>query len=196
MYGEEPSLAARHAIALFLPAGVRSVLELGAGQGRDTLFFARQGLTVCAVEYTWAGVSAITRMAQRLGQAARVRTIQHDVRERLPFLNGSFDACYSHMLYNMALTTEELRALSGDIRRVLRPAGLNVFTARNTADAHYGHGVCHGEDLYEAGGYIVHFFSRATIEHVAEGYSIESISEFEEGALPRRLFLVTLRRES
>ena len=34
-------------------------------------------------------------------------------------------------------------------------------------------------------GFIVHFFSREKVEHLAEGYEILGIYEFEEGALPR-----------
>ena len=48
--------------------------------------------------------------------------------------------------------------------------------------------------MYEVGGFIVHFFSREKIEHLANGYEIISVDEFEEGDLPRKLFRVTLRK--
>jgi len=37
-FGDEPSLAARRAAERFLEAGCSLLMELGAGQGRDTLF--------------------------------------------------------------------------------------------------------------------------------------------------------------
>lgn len=194
MYSREPSHAAQYALPLFQAAGGQVLLELGAGQGRDTLFFAQAGFQVCAAEYAWVGLDAIARHAQAEGLTDRITPLAHDVRYPLPFPDGWFDACYSHMLYNMALTDAELAGLSAEIRRVLRPGGLNVFTARNEHDAHYGRGICRGEDLYEESGYIVHFFTRQTVDRVAEGYTVEAISEFEEGTLPRRLYLVTLRR--
>jgi hypothetical protein len=40
----------------------------------------------------------------------------------------------------------------------------------------------------------VHFFDRAMIERLADGFELLQVSEFHEGALPRHLFLVTLRR--
>jgi hypothetical protein len=48
--------------------------------------------------------------------------------------------------------------------------------------------------MYEVGGFIVHFFDRRKVEHLAEGYEILEIDEFEEGGLPRRLFRVTMKK--
>ena len=98
------------------------------------------------------------------------------------------------MLYNMALTMGELESLSEEIRRVLKPNGVNVYTARNTSDLHYRTGIQRGEDMYEVNGFVVHFLSRDKVEHLAKGYDIVSVDEFEEGELPRRLFQVTLRK--
>jgi hypothetical protein len=53
-----------------------------------------------------------------------------------------------------------------------------------------------GEDMYEVGGFIVHFFSNEKVEHLAKGYEIVNLAEFEEGRLPRKLFRVTLRKKA
>ena len=79
--------------------------------------------------------------------------------------------------------------------RVLKPGGLNIYTVRHTGDVHYRAGIHRGEDMYEMGGFIVHFFSREKVEILAKGYEIVSIDEFEEGGLPRKLFQVTLRKK-
>lgn len=34
--------------------------------------------------------------------------------------------------------------------------------------------------MYEAGGFIVHFFSKDKVKHLVQGYEIVSIDEFEE----------------
>ncbi|MCC6178976.1 MAG: methyltransferase domain-containing protein [Chloroflexi bacterium] len=194
MFGLEPSYAAQRAAEVFAQESKRAILELGAGQGRDALFFARQGLQVTALDYSAPGVAAIAATAKRLSLSDTLATLRHDVREPLPFPNETFDACYSHMLYCMALNSAELDALSNEIWRVLRPGGLNVYTARNTSDAHYGQGAHHGDDLYEMGGFIVHFFSPEKIQRLARGYEIVEVDQFEEGGLPRRLSLVMLRK--
>ena len=171
-----------------------NILELGGGQGRDTVYFAGNGFTVTSLDYAAEGVKAITEKAQKAGVSQAVNTLCHDVRQPLPFPDAFFDACYSHMLFCMALTTAELECLAAEILRVLKPGGLCIYTVRHIGDAHHGTGIHRGEDMYETGGFIVHFFSKEKIEHLATGYELVNVEEFEEGALPRKLFAVTMKK--
>lgn len=193
MYGTDPSAPGVAAAEAFVAAGLTDVLELGAGQGRDTLYLARRGLRVTALDYAAGTLETLTSKARAADLADVVSVARHDIREPLPLPDASVDACYSHMLFNMALTTGELEALIGELRRVLRPGGLVIYTARTTADAHYGAGIPRGDDMYEHGGFIVHFFDRALIDRLAAGFEIVDVAEFTEGALPRRLARVTMR---
>jgi len=195
MFGEGPSDSAQKAAELFKKEGKAKILELGGGQGRDTIFFAQSGFRVYVLDYCEGAVEAITQKAQALGLSQSITAMCHDVRNPLPFDEQSFDACYSHMLYCMALTTSELEFLSDEVRRILKPRGLNIYTVRHTGDAHYGTGIHRGEDMYEVGGFIVHFFSKEKVDHLAKGCEIVGIDEFEEGGLPRKLFRVTLRKK-
>jgi SAM-dependent methyltransferase len=141
------------------------------------------------------GLKALTEKAALEGLLPSIATVPHDLRLPLPFAEETFDACYSHMLFCMAFTTEELTALSEEIRRVLKPGGIHIYTVRHTGDAHYGVGLHHGENLYETNGFIVHFFSREKVAALAGGCDVIGIDEFEEGTLPRKLFRVTLRKQ-
>ncbi|PWI57892.1 SAM-dependent methyltransferase [Sulfoacidibacillus thermotolerans] len=194
MFGEEPSAAGVRAAELFRTLGVTRILELGAGQGRDTMFFAQSGFFVTVLDYTVEGTRWIEEKARSLGLSDRITVIQHDIRESFPLKDDTFDACYSHMLYCMALSTEELHMLSAQIRRVIRPRGLNVYTTRHKGDPHYGQGIHRGEDLYEVGGFVVHFFDRDKVQDLADGYQLLDVFEFEEGRLPRRLYQVTMEK--
>ena len=194
MYGDEPSEAAVAAADVFEAADVVTVLELGAGQGRDTLYLAGRGLHVHALDYAPEGIGAIEGKAGAAGLADRVTVEIHDVRQRLPVADAGFDASYSHMLLCMALTTTELERLVTELRRVVRPGGLVVYTARTTDDAHYGTGIARGDDMYEHGGFVVHFFDRALVDRLASGFTPADVTEFTEGELPRRLARVTMRR--
>jgi SAM-dependent methyltransferase len=193
MYGTDPSDPGLVAAKAFAAEGHRSVLELGAGQGRDTLYLARQGLQVTALDMAPGTVETISAKAREAGLASMVNVASHDMREPLPLPDASFDSSYSHMLFCMALTTVELERLALELRRVGRPGGLVVYTARTTADAHFGTGTPRGDDMYEHGGFIVHFFDRALIERLAAGFELIDVGDFTEGELPRRLARVTMR---
>jgi SAM-dependent methyltransferase len=194
MYGEEPSAPALHAAAVFRAAGARDVLELGAGQGRDALYFAREGFAVQATDFSATGLEQLRAAARRQAVDNRVTTAVHDVRDPLPLRDASVDAVFAHMLLCMALSTEEIHALVGEIGRVLRPGGTFVYTVRHTGDAHYGTGTPHGDDVFEHGGFAVHFFPRDLVDALAEGWSLDEVHAFEEGDLPRQLWRVTQTR--
>ena len=195
MFGSSPSLAAIAACKAFKRESVNNILELGGGQGRDSLFFARKGFCIDVLDYSYSGIATINTKANILNLSQFITAKCHDVRKSLPFKDESFDSCFSHMLYCMAFTTNELENLSKEINRVLKPGGLNIYTVRNTRDADYGAGTHRGEDLYETGGFIVHFFSQEKIKLLSEGYKIINIDNFEEGSFPRKLSRITLKKE-
>jgi len=192
--GATASEPAARAAELFQARGVRKLLELGPGQGRDSLPFAAAGISVTAMDFTEEGLDQISRKAEAAGLSQAITTMHHDVRWPLPLPNASFDACYSHMLFSRALTTRELERLTAELHRVLRTDGVVAYTVRNTADPHYGSGVTHGDGMFEMGGFIVHFFDRALIDLLAAGFELLEVAEYEEGKLPRRLFGVTMRK--
>ncbi|MFE2432757.1 class I SAM-dependent methyltransferase [Streptomyces sp. NPDC059373] len=191
MYGDQPSEPALHAATVFRAAGVREVLELGAGHGRDALFFARCGFTVRATDFSPTGLEQLREAALGAGLDDRVSPAVHDVRDALPLADDSVDATFAHMLLCMALSTRQIRALVAEVRRVLRPGGVFVYTVRHTGDAHYGTGIAHGDDIFEHGGFAVHFFSRDLVDALSDGWDVTEVHPFEEGELPRRLWRVT-----
>lgn len=194
MYGQQPSAPASYAADLFAGADAHSVLELGAGHGRDALYFARRGLTVTATDFSATALEQLADSAQNARLADRISTLVHDARDPLPLPDGHVDAVFAHMLLCMALTTAQIKALVDEVRRVLTPGGAFVYTVRHTGDAHYRAGTAHGEDIYEHGGFAVHFFPRTLVDAVAEGWHLNEVHAFEEGELPRRLWRVTQTR--
>lgn len=191
MYGADPSAPARHALEVFTSRGARTVLELGAGHGRDALWLASQGMRVHAADFSATALDQLTRTAEEQGLAERTHTHLHDARTPLPLADGSVDAVYAHMLLCMALTTEQIHALMDEIGRVLRSGGTLVYTVRHTGDAHHGTGIPHGDDIFEHGGFAVHFFDRALVDDLAAGWDLVEVEPFEEGELPRRLWRIT-----
>jgi SAM-dependent methyltransferase len=126
--------------------------------------------------------------------ADRITAIRHDVRSRLPIREASVDAAFAHMLLCMALSTKTIHAVTNEVHRVLRPGGVFVYTVRHTGDAHYRAGISHGDDIYEQDGFAVHYFSRRLVDELARGWRLTDVHELCEGALPRRLFCVTMIR--
>ena len=192
MFGQEPSIAAVKSLNFFKK---KNIVELGAGLGRDTIFFAQNSIHVEALDYSQKAIESINIKAKKLDLEKFIKAKVFDVRKKLPFNNNTIDACFSHMLYCMALSNLDLENLNKEIHRILKPGGINIYTVRHTNDGDYKNGIHIGEDLYKNDGFIVHFFSKDKINQLSKDFEILNIEKFEEGSFPRKLFKVTTKKK-
>lgn len=93
------------------------LLEVGAGTGRDSRFFADAGCVVTCIDLS----AEMVRLCRQKGLKALVM----DVGE-LSFADASFDAVYSFNSL-LHLPKDELPGVLQEIRRVLKPDGLFYF---------------------------------------------------------------------
>ena len=190
MFGLDPSLSAKKALELFKEKNIHKIVEIGAGLGRDTLFFAKNSINITALDYSPSGIEAINQKTKKNNLSNYISTKLFDVRQKLPFEDNSIEACYSHMLYCMALTTSDLKKLNNEILRILKPGGINIYTVRHTNDGDFQNGIHIGEDLYENDGFIVHYFSEEKVNSLLNGFKNITLEKFEEGTFPRKLFFI------
>ena len=195
MFGLEPSISAKKALNFFKEKKINNIVELGAGLGRDSIFFAKNNIKIQALDYSSSGIEIINHKIKKDNLSNYISTKLFDVREKLPFKDNSIDACYSHMLYCMALTIADLQKLNNEIHRILKPNGLNIYTVRHTNDGDYKNGKHIGEDLYENDGFIVHYFSQEKVNSLLNGFKNITLEKFEEGTFPRKLFFVVNKKK-
>ncbi|MFE2531121.1 class I SAM-dependent methyltransferase [Streptomyces sp. NPDC059371] len=117
------------------PVGQRlRVLDVGAGQGTQSLRLARAGHQVTGLERdaTMMSVARESLAAEPEGIRSRVRLIEGDGHETgVHFLPGSFDVVLCH---GVLMYVEEPDALLAGLARMLAPGGLLSLLVRN-ADA-------------------------------------------------------------
>ena len=191
-FGEEPSNFALLCFSHMKANNVKKVLELGAGHGRDTTFYASNGIEVDALDYSPIAVGILDKIAKE--KRLPIKTRIFDVKNPLPFPDGYFNAVYSHMLFNMKFSLYELNFIFSEIRRVLKPKGLNFFSVRNHNDKSYGKGREVDKGIYDINGFQIRFFMEKEIRDLArqEGFEILWIKEEYED--PVTLFLVSTRK--
>ena len=182
-FGEEPSNFALLCLNHMKTNNVKKVLELGSGHGRDTIFFASKGLQVDALDYSVVAMDILDKIAKEKRLPIKSQTF--DVKNNiLSFPDGYFDAVYSHMLFNMRFSEEDLHFAFSEIRRVLKPKkGLNFLSVRNHHDRSYGKGVEVEKGIYDIDGFQIRFFTEKQIRDLvsAEGFEILWIKEdYEE----------------
>jgi SAM-dependent methyltransferase len=191
-FGEDPSDFAQKCYSYFKKYGVKRILELGCGQGRDTIFFASNGFDVHAID---ASKVAIENINQKKGQKNISLDLRHfKARQALPYDSSYFDAVYSHMFYNMRFTDEELRSLFKESNRVLKNNGLLYFSVRSDKDVLYNKGKKIDNNIYEINGFQIRFFTKRQIQSFLENYfEIKNIEgSYEE---PVNLYFVFCRKK-
>ena len=193
MLGLEASEPAKKSLKIFQENNINTIIELGAGLGRDSIYFSINNLSVTSLDYSQSGINIINKKINK-DKLKNIKTKVFDIRQKLPFEDNSIDGCFSHMLYCMALSNQNLFNLNKEICRILKPDGLNIYTVRNEHDGDYKNGIHRGEDMYENDGFIVHFFNKTKINQLTDGFKNIKIESFEEGTFPRKLYFVVNKK--
>ncbi len=80
-FGEEPSNFATLCFDHMKSNNVKNVLEIGAGHGRESLFFASNGLEVEALDYSSMGIEIINKKANEKKLPAKAQL--YDVKKAI-----------------------------------------------------------------------------------------------------------------
>ena len=169
-FGEGPSDFAKKCYEYFIQNNVKKILELGCGQGRDTIFFSSNGLEVYAVDSSIIAIECIQKFNQMNNQLINANCIEAKL--GLPFIDNYFDAIYSHMFYNMNFTNKDLDFLFQESNRVLKANGLLYFSVRGDEDELFNsrYKMDKNEDIYEINGFQIRFFSIEKIKSLLSSF--------------------------
>jgi SAM-dependent methyltransferase len=194
-FGERASDFVKQCYEYFIQNKVKKILELGCGQGRDSIFFSLNNLEVYAIDSSIAAIDGIQKKFKENNcQQINVKCI--DVRQGLPFEDNNFDAVYSHMFYNMNFTNEELHFLFQESFRVLKTNGLLYFSVRSDNDTLFQTGNKVNDDIYEINGFQIRFFSKEQIESLLSSFNFKIDKIFSSIEDPTDLYIVFSHKEN
>ena len=189
-FGEESSNFALLCYDIMQKNNVKKILEIGCGQGRDCLFFASKGIKVAALDYSKVAINGLLEHEKQKNLSIDARV--YDANKPLPFDSDSFEAVYSHMFFSMRFTSDELKFILSEVRRVLKNNGFHFFSVRNHNDKFYGKGIRVDDEIYDINGFQIRFFTKQEIENLSKGFKILEIKEEYEN--PVTLYLVTAKK--
>lgn len=115
----KPSIFAQQAIKYFPTTG--KLLDLAAGQGQDSLFFAEKNYAVTSTDQNQTALKISKEKSSK--KSLLITTQLVDLNDNLPFKDSSFDIVYSHLglhYFNQAKTKE----IFNEIHRVLKSGGI------------------------------------------------------------------------
>jgi tellurite methyltransferase len=162
IWGTRPSALAREASKLTGPRA--RVLDLGCGEGRDSVFLTEQGHDVVGVDLSLDGLRKATRLAGDRGvRVSWVCAALPDVPVR-----GPFDLVYSCGSIHY-VARDDRGVLFDRLRELTAPGG------------HHAHVVFTERRIYREKNEVVHYF---TTDELRDAYRGWIILRHEEGLIP------------
>lgn len=121
-----------------LPFIPTNILDIGAGNGRNAIYFASQGVFVHAIDFSDAAIEIFSKKIKRMaGLKEKIELINHDIREGMPFKNNQFDAVLdSYCLCHFIDRKEEASAIL-EVKRILKPGGILMKIHTDIEDSYY-----------------------------------------------------------
>lgn len=119
----------------------KTIIELGCGNGRDSLYFANQSHSVLAID------QYIDQEVRDIRHHKNLQYIENDFIQYSPTPSLPVNVAYSRFTIH-SITQQEQDKLLPIIYKYLPPKGLLCIEARTTKDPKYGVGECVEENTY------------------------------------------------
>lgn len=160
---DKPTIFAQEALNYFPVNG--KILELGCGQGQDSRFFANNGYSVIATDFS---DEALKLAQQKTDKSLKVHYKNLNLTQNFPFEDQSFDIVYSHLALHY-FDKKTTQGLFKEIVRVLKKGGILAVLVNTTDDSETkeGHKKLE-EDLYEVNEIIKRYFSTTSLKEYIE----------------------------
>ncbi|MER2519753.1 MAG: class I SAM-dependent methyltransferase [Bdellovibrionales bacterium] len=117
---------------------MRTALDIGCGKGRNSLFLARQGVEVTAIDFVPDAIRALEESAKKEGLSGKIRPILYDVTEPWPIQAASMDLVIDAFCFKHITPFPAREHYKRELLRVLRARGRYLISFASVGDGYYG----------------------------------------------------------
>ena len=146
----------------------KTLLDVGCGDGRDSVYFFDKGLKITAVDFSASGIKKLK------SQNPDINCVLADIR-KIKFKANSFDVIYAHLSLHY-FDNKTTSKIFDNLYSVLKKNGLLFIKCKSTDDALFGKGQKVGENMYKK-GHTRHFFSKKYMEEKLKKFRILKIQK-------------------
>lgn len=166
------------------------ILDLGCGQGIDTLHLIESGHKVIACDFSDV---AIRNVANNIPEA---ETLRFNMKKDFPFQNEQFEFVIANKSIHYFSEMETQKIIS-ELYRIIKPNGVFVFVVNSTNDSNFGagQGVELEKNFYEVRGTTKRFFDRESLEKFFDKEQWEFVCMKEEISEDERIKTVQLQND-
>lgn len=182
-YSNNMAIDAPSLFAIFVAEHLKkgkNLLELGCGNGRDSIFFARMGMNVTGID---ASDATIADLKERFN-AGNCYFICDDFVCSHALFAGQFDYCYSRFSIH-AINEKQEKEVLENVYGALKQGGEFFIETRSVNDDLYGLGEPAGENAYIYDGHYRRFIVKSELERHAVQAGFRMVySEESKGFAP------------
>lgn len=145
---------------------IKTILDLGCGSGRDSMFFTKKGFEVVSLDIF------INASQQEKLKKAGIKFMNKDIKN-IKFKPKSFDVIYAHLSlhYFDDKTTDKVL---NNLYNILKPGGYIFIKCKSTSDKFFGKGKKIEKNYYDF-GHKRHFFTKECMKEKLKKFKIIKI---------------------
>lgn len=132
-----------------------TLLDIGCGNGIDSMYFAKKGLKVTSIDWS---KPAIKHLEKRIKKGLNISTNIINT-ENINFKENSFDIIYAHLSLHY-FNEKTTKKIFEKLYKILKRDGILFIKCKSTQDALFGKGEKIEENMYKLDGQIRHFFDQ------------------------------------
>lgn len=178
-YGTEPCHFAVTTLEWMKKIKRSKILDLGSGEGKDSIFFAKNGHEAFCLDISERAIKSCEEDIVKNDVQKLVHPILYDISKPLKFDNETFDGVFAHLALHY-FDDKTTTKIFEEIRRVLKRGGLLFVRVKSTDDPLYGKGQKVDDNIFELDGHLRHFFSKKYLIDRLKGFKILFIKQIED----------------
>ena len=150
---------------------IKSILDLGSGDGKDSLYFSKKGIQVTSVDFSKEAMNKLIKIINDK-KIDNIKTIVADIKNLN--LNDKFDVIYANLSLHY-FDDKTTAKIFSNLFELLNQDGYLFVRCKSVEDPLYGIGDEIEKNVFNNKGKIQHLFSKSYLQEKLKDYSIIKI---------------------
>lgn len=155
-FGTGPTKLAKYGNHIIKKHKINNILEVGCGQGRDSIYFSQLKYNVHAFDISPNAIEFVKKIKESMNLRS-LNLFVHDMKKPFNFTSENFDFIYSNLALQF-FNIKNLEIIFKNIARIMKKDALFLFSTKKEGDKYYQFGNKISEFAFEYKGITRYFY--------------------------------------